>query len=85
MVTPSSMGISRTIFSPVRRKHVRDRKGRGEGQRTKARNKGRKEGRRRERTQEVSDGDRLSFLTDDAVDGEMGVDGSHLVEESLCE
>lgn len=34
-------------------------------------------------TEEVSDGDRLSSLADDAVDGEMGVDGSHLVKESL--
>lgn len=35
------------------------------------------------RTQEVSDGDGASIGSNDAVDGEMGVDGSHLVEEAL--
>lgn len=34
-------------------------------------------------TEEVSDGEGLSSLTDDAVDGEMGVDGPHLVLEPL--
>ena len=34
-------------------------------------------------TEEVSDRDGLSTLTNDAVDGEMRVDGSHLVQESL--
>jgi len=57
-----------------------------ERQRTRARARGEeKEGTEEERTQEVSDGDRVSSLTNDAVDGEMGVDGSHLVLESLCD
>ena len=55
--------------------------GSGRGQRVGPRE--RAEAREWRLTEEVSDRDRLSTLTDDAVDGEMGVDGSHLVEESL--